>query len=158
MPRLTKKNAPSPRDIRIDRDGTWYYQGAEMVRKDIMKFFYRHLKRDLDGRYLIEYEKERYYIDVDDTPFVIKSVTCSFAGEKGADALYLLMPDDSMEKLDPSTLRVGKDNALYCTIERLGMDARFSRASYYQIAQYIEHDSNENLYYISLNGYRYPIG
>jgi uncharacterized protein len=145
-------------DIRIDKDGTWYYRGAEMIRKDIVNLFYRHIKRDTEGRYLIEYENARYYLDVEDTPYVIKSAYFSPADKKGKDVFDLLMPDDSIEKLDPSTLRAGYDNALYCTIARLGTDARFSRASYYQLARYIEHDPDKNLYYISLNGNRYAIG
>ncbi|MCG6536052.1 MAG: DUF1285 domain-containing protein [Syntrophales bacterium LBB04] len=158
MQKLEKNSLSAPKDIRIDRDGTWYYRGAEMVRKDIVNLFYHHIKQDQEGRYLIEYGDERYFIEVDDTPFIIKSVSISPDGEMGEDVVYLLMPDDSLEKLDPSTLRVAKDNSLYCTIERIGINARFSRSSYYQIARYIDHDSDSNEYYISLNGHHYSIG
>ena len=143
------------RDIRIDKDGVWYYRGAEMSRKDIVNLFYRHLKRDETGRYLIEIGNDRCYPDVEDTPFVIKAVYRSFSEEKGEDAIYLLMPDDQLEKLDPSTLRIGDDNVLYCHVAGISFEARFSRASYYQLAECIEQDPNNNLYYISLNGQSY---
>jgi len=143
------------RDIRIDKDGVWYYRGAEMFRKDIVNLLYRHLKRDETGRYLIEIGNDRCYPDVEDTPFVIKAVDRSFSEEKGEDAIYLLMPDDTLEKLDPSTLRIGDDNILYCTFGELGFEARFSRASYYQLAECIQQDSKNDLYYISLNGQSY---
>lgn len=146
----------SPKDISIDRDGIWYYRGAEMFRKDIRDLLYKNLKRDTDGRYLIEYNNDRCYIDVYDTPHVIKSLILK--EETGIITFLLQMPDDSIEKLDLSTLRVGYENALYCRIERLGIDARFSRASYYQIAQYIEYDPVSGSYFISIDGHRYDIG
>jgi len=141
-------------DIRIDREGAWYYRGAEMFRKDIVDLLYRHLRRDEKGRYLIVFENDRSYVDVEDTPFVIKAIYRSPSHERD-DSIDLLMPDGAMEKLDPSTLRVGDNDALYCTISRNGFDARFSRASYYQIAEYIEED--QDTYFISLNGHRYYI-
>jgi hypothetical protein len=142
-------------NIKIDKNGVWYYRGTEMSRKDIVNLFYRHLKKDETGRYLIEIGKDRCYPDVDDTPFVIKSVYRSFSEEKGEDAIYLLMPDDTLEKLDPSTLRIGDDNILYCKVFVSNFEARFSRASYYQLAEYIEQDIERDLYYISLNGQSY---
>lgn len=152
---MTDDAPPFQRDIRIDKDGVWYYRGAEMFRKDIVNLLYRHLKRDETGRYLIEIGNDRCYPDVEDTPFVIKAVYRSFSEEKGEDAIYLLMSDDTLEKLDPSTLRIGDDNILYCTVGDPGFEARFSRASYYQLAEYIEHDRKKDLYYISLNGQSY---
>jgi len=41
-------------DIHIDKDGLWFYRGMEMTRRDIVRLFYRHLKRDESGGYLIE--------------------------------------------------------------------------------------------------------
>ncbi len=146
-----------PRDIRIDKEGAWYYHGAEMFRKDIWQELYRHLRRDETGRYLIELGEERVYVEVEDTPFVIKSVTFSLADDKEEDVIYLHMPDDSRKILDPSSLRVGKGNTLYGALAGLGMEARFSRAAYYQIAAFIQQDSLEDRYFISLNKRRYYI-
>lgn len=157
MINVDEKSKKFLHDIRIDKDGTWYYQGAEMVRRDIVNSFYRHLKKDREGRYVIEFENDHCFVEVEDTPFVIKSVDYCASGEEGEDVIYLLMPDDSKEKLDPSTLHIGKDNTLYCTIGRDGVEARFSRNSYYQIAKYIEQKPNENRYCIVLNGHHYPI-
>ena len=151
---MKEDTQPFSHDIRIDKEGAWYYRGAEMFRKDIVDLLYRHLRRDEKGRYLIEFDSERSYVDVEDTPFVIKAIYRSPSHEK-EDSIDLLMPDGGMEKLDPSTLRIGDNDALYCTISRQGFDARFSRASYYQIAEYIEQE--HDAYFISLNGHRYYI-
>ena len=142
-------------DIRIDKNGTWYYEGAEMTRKDIVDHFYRHLKKDETGRYLIEIGKERCYPVVEDTPFVIKAIRRAYSEEKAKDIIYLIMPDDSLEILDPSTLRIGDENVLYCKIFETKYDARFSRSGYYQLAEFIEHDHEKDLYFISLNGQSY---
>jgi hypothetical protein len=142
-------------DIRIDKDGIWYYRGAEMFRKDIVQLLFRHLRQDENGWYLIELENNRCYLDVEDTPFVIKAINRIISKEKGQDVIYLFMPDDSIEELNPSTLRIGKGNILYCIMAGSGFIARFSRASYYQIAEYIEYDSEQDEYYIPLNGHNY---
>jgi hypothetical protein len=153
---MTKDSTTPEPEIRIDKEGNWYYRGAEMFRKDIVNMLYRRLTRDGTGRYLIEFENERSYPDVEDTPFVIKAIYRSLS-ETGEDVIYLRMPDESMEKLDPATLRVGPDNSLYCTIAGTGFEARFSRAGYYQIAEFIEYESEDERYYISLNSQRYYI-
>ncbi|HAR97539.1 MAG TPA: DUF1285 domain-containing protein, partial [Syntrophus sp. (in: bacteria)] len=33
-------------DIRIDKDGVWFYRGQEMFRREIVNLFYEHLKQD----------------------------------------------------------------------------------------------------------------
>jgi hypothetical protein len=146
-----------PPDIRIDKDGVWYYRGVEMFRKDILQSLYRHLKRDPGGRYLIVIGEDRAYVDVEDTPYVVQSVSCIVAEGKGEDAIGLHMPDDSMVELDPATLRVGADNTLYGIMAGLDVEARFSRSSYYQLAKYIEFDEEQHKFYICLNRQRYYI-
>lgn len=50
----TNNNDIPPCDIRIDKEGVWYYKDAEMFRKDIVNLFYQNLKLDELGRYIIE--------------------------------------------------------------------------------------------------------
>ena len=57
-------------DIRIDKEGIWYFCGEEMVRRDIVNYLYRYLKRDETGRYVIETENDRCYVMVEDAPFL----------------------------------------------------------------------------------------
>jgi hypothetical protein len=144
-------------DIAIDKDGVWSYRGTEMFRKDIVQLLYRHLKQDEDERYLVEIGEDRAYVDVEDTPYVVQSVTCIFMDGKGKDVIRLHMPDDSIDELDPSTLRIGADNALYGIMAGLGFEARFSRSSYYQLAKDIEFDAGQDKFYICLNSHRYYI-
>jgi len=124
--------------IRIDKEGIWYYGDKEISRKEVVFFFYKNLTRDQKGRYLIELENERCYVEVEDTPFsapTLRQTVC----------------------LDPDTLLVGRENVLYCTIKCGVFSARFSRAAYYQIADYIEYDVTRDVYFIPLNGQSFYI-
>jgi hypothetical protein len=141
--------------IRIDKEGVWYYKGSEMFRKEIVNLFYRNLRLDATGHYLIELENDRCYLDVEDTAFVVKSVQESLSEKKGESVFYLMLSDDSMDVLDPSTLQIGIDNVLYCCVKNGGFKARFLRAAYYQLADHIAYDENKDAYFIDLNATRY---
>jgi hypothetical protein len=144
-------------DIRIDKEGVWYYKGAHMFRKEILCVFFEHLKIDECGKYLIELKEERYYIDVEDTAFVVGAVYKTKLPDNGRYQIDVLLSDDSCEKLEMSSLHIGKDNVLYCRVKEGKFAARFSRNSYYQLAEFIEQSENGSYYFINLNGEKYLI-
>ena len=150
-------NEASPCQIRIDKEGVWYYGENEIFRKEIILLFYENLTQDQSGRYLIALGDERCYIEIEDAPFVVKSVDRKTPESKNRELIYLHLSDESREPLDPDTLRVGRENVLYCSIRKASLTARFSRAAYYQIANYIEYDTAKDAYYIFLNGQFYYI-
>lgn len=143
--------------IRIDKDGVWYYKGAEMFRKEIVNFFYQNLRQDESGNYLIELENDRCYLEVEDTPFVVRSVHRALSEKEGKTVFYLLLSDDIVEALDPETLRVGDENVFYCSVKNRRFEARFLRPAYYQLADDIEYDEEQDKYFILLDGERYYI-
>ena len=144
-------------DIRIDKEGVWYYKGAHMFRKEILSVFFEHLKIDECGKYLIELKEECYYLDVEDTAFVVGSVYKTQLPDDGRVQIDILLNDDSCEKLEMNSLHIGKDNVLYCRVKEGKFTARFSRNSYYQLAEFIEQSENGNHYFINLNGEKYMI-
>lgn len=137
--------------IKIDRNGVWFYNGMEMTRKDIVKLFYDHLKRDESGKYIIELGDDRSVIEVEDVPYVVKAVY------KKDTYMEIVLNDSTSEKLDPSSLCVGRENVLYCTVRDEKFEARFSRAAYYQIAEFIEYKDDNSSFYIPLNNRNYYI-
>jgi hypothetical protein len=141
-------------EIKIDKEGTWYYCGAHMFRKEILCVFFENLKIDECGKYLIELGEERFYLDVEDTAFVVSAVY-KMGLPKDDHNIYVLLTDDSLEILDLSTLQIGKDNVLYCRVKKGKFTARFSRKSYYQLAEFIEQSENEEMFFIKLNGQKY---
>ena len=144
-------------EIKIDKEGIWYYKGAHMFRKEILCVLFEHLKIDEGGKYLIELDEERYYLDVEDTAFVVAAVYKNKLPDDGRDQLDVLLNDDSCEKLEMNSLYVGKDNVLYCWVKEGRFTARFSRKSYYQLAEFIEKSEIGNNYFINLNGEKYLI-
>lgn len=143
-------------DIIIDKDGVWYYRGAHMFRKEILCIFFEHLKIDDCGKYYIELEEEISYLEVEDTAFVVSIVNKTKVQEEDRDQIDIVLTDDSIEKLELTSLRIGKDNVLYCRVKEGRFTARFSRSSYYQLAEYIEQENDTN-YFIQLNGKKYFI-
>jgi len=156
MNEIEREDIPSI-DIRIDKDGIWYYEGNEMFRKDILSTFFEELDRDDTGRYVIRHNGQTFSIEVEDVPFAVKSVELSSDAQGGAAFFNILLTDDSVEKLDPASLRMGKDNVLYCTVKGKRFEARFTRNSYYQFAEYIQYDSENNIYFVKLNNRVYEI-
>jgi hypothetical protein len=145
-------------NIRIDREGIWYYKGAEMFRREIVELFYRHLRKDESGNYIIELENDCCYLEVEDTAFVIKAVYCNEnRGGEGDEDISLLLSDGTLEKLNPDKIWIGRNNILYCAIKNNKFDARFSRSSYYQLAQYINHDPEKDAYFLLFDGKPYYI-
>ena len=148
-------NGLRPCLIYIDEEGRWHHKGAEIIRRDYIQDFYKNMKMDIEGRYVITWEGKRCYVDVADTAFVVWSVLYR-DGMDGRNARFILsISDDSQEELRPETLYVGKDNILYCRIKEAAFPARFNRAAYYLLAAHIE--EQDNAFYLPLNGTQYEI-
>jgi hypothetical protein len=100
-------------EIKIDKDGFWYYKGAHMFRKEILCVFFEHLKTDECGKYLIELGSERCYLDVEDTVFVVVAVYKTKISGNGREQIEIILNDDSREILEMNSLQEGRNNVLY---------------------------------------------
>ena len=60
-------------DIRIARDGTWFYLGTPIGRPALVKLFSSILKKEA-GKYYLVTPVEKVGIQVDDAPFVAVDV------------------------------------------------------------------------------------
>ena len=56
-------------DMRIARDGTWFYLGTPIGRPELVRLFSTILKKE-DGKYFLVTPVEKIGIIVDDAPFV----------------------------------------------------------------------------------------
>lgn len=142
-------------DIKIDKDGLWYYCGAHMFRKDILHIFFENLKVNDCGQYYVELNEEIYYLDVEDTAFVITAVFNLKEPSGNREKIEVLLNDDRRESLDLNTLTVGDENVMYCRVKDGRFPARFTRKSYYQLAEFIEQENN--VFCIRLNNEKYFI-
>ena len=145
----------SPCLIYIDKEGRWYHQGVEMIHREFIRLFYQNMVLDSKGRYLINWKDEVCYVEVEDTAFVVKRVSYEEGHQDRASRIHLSLSDDTKEELIPDSLYVGRDNILYCKVKSGVFPARFSRAAYYQLAEYIEEENGA--YFLPLYGQKYYI-
>ncbi len=144
-----------PCNIRIDKEGKWFYMGIEMIKKEIINDLYRYLDRLEDGRYILNMNGQRCIIEVEDCPFVVVGVNIIEKRDKSPSAYILKLNDDGTEELIPETLFIGKENVPYCMVKRGRFQARFSRPAYYQISSKIE--ERGGIFYLPLKDKRYMI-
>jgi uncharacterized protein len=145
-------------EIRIDREGVWYYRDVEMTRTEIVQYFYQHLHRDSQGNYQIVLNQERCSIHVDDVPYVIRSVSVKFAGsDESLRSMIISLSDGCHEELDPETLWIGDKDILYCRVKEKEHEARFSRQAYYQFAKHIEYDPHQDRFFLVIGDRSYTL-
>lgn len=135
--------------IFIDKEGRWFYQGLEMIRREVVLLFYQHLHRDKQGQYLIRLGGQECHLEVEDTAFVVLRIDLQSGGE-GKAWFRIWLNDDSQETLNLDTLFVGQRNVLYCWVKEGRFPARFQRQAYYQLAEHVQEDNGK--YLVSLNG------
>lgn len=142
-----------PCQIYIDEEGRWFHKGMEMIHREYVRLFYRNMDLDDRGRYVIEWQGSRCYVDVADTAFVVRSVTRQ--DDAGWAKFLLSLSDDTEEELLPDTLRVGERNVLYCRVKGRRFPARFKRPAYYELARHVAEEGGR--FYLPLNGVKHPI-
>jgi len=129
--------------IRIARDGTWYYQGSPIRRKELVCLFASCLKRDAEG-YWLETPAERGRIEVEDVPFLAvelfwsKGPCPACACDSGGQVLTFRTNVDEMVTAGKDhPIRVARD-IITCQptpylMVRDGLEARIGRAVYYEL-------------------------
>lgn len=125
-------------DIRIARDGTWFYRGLPIARLPLVRLFSTVLRRDADGSYWLVTPAERGRITVDDAPFVAVEVTVAGEGRE-QQLIFRTNVDDSVAADSDHPLRVVNDAATgepnpYVLV-RNGLEARLSRPVFYELVE-----------------------
>jgi hypothetical protein len=82
LPPVHKWNPPfcGDLDMRIARDGTWFYLGTPIGRFELVKLFSSILRKDGDAYFLVT-PVEKVGITVDDAPFVAQDFNVTGEGE-----------------------------------------------------------------------------
>lgn len=123
-------------DMRIARDGTWYYHGSPIGRKELVRLFASVLSRDDAGDYWLVTPAEIGRVTVEDAPFIAVALTAE--GEGRNQVLRFRTNVGDTVTLDPEhPLRVDVDAATgepvpYVGV-RSGLEARLSRSVYYEL-------------------------
>ena len=127
-------------DLRIAKDGTWYYMNSPIGRHEMVRLFSTVLRKDESGYFLVT-PVEKLSIKVDDVPFQV--VRMQHFGE-GKDQTL------SFETLTDDKIVAGADNPIRIEIDkktdepspylfiRGGMEGRIARSVYYELVQLAE--------------------
>jgi hypothetical protein len=128
-------------DIRIGRDGTWFYHGSPIGRKPLVKLFASVLRRDVNGAYWLVTPAERGRIKVDDVPFT--AVEVNVAGSGASQRLtFRTNLDDEITAGATHPIRVhygpGSEEPRPYILVRDGLDARILRPVFYELVEFAE--------------------
>jgi len=148
-------------DIRIGRDGTWFYHGSPIGRKPLVKLFASVLKRDEAGDYWLQTPVEKARIQVEDAPFVavemtVKGTGCdqSLSFRSNLDEDIDAGPEHPLRfAFDPAT----EEPSPYVLV-RPGLEALIVRAVFYDLVDLAVEDTETHMFGVWSGGAFFPLG
>jgi len=138
LPPVERWNPPFCGDIdmRIARDGTWFYLGTPIGRPALVRLFSTILKREGDAYFLVT-PSEKVGIRVDDAPFVAVDFSATGKGE-GQVLTFETLTGDSAAAGPDHALRVERapdgEPSPYIHIRR-NLEALIDRKSFYRLVE-----------------------
>ena len=128
-------------DMRIAREGTWFYLGTPIGRVELVRLFSTILRRDGDDYFLVT-PVEKVGITVDDAPFVAVDFEVSGEGQGQVLVFETNMGDFTTAGPD-NPIRVERDPetgepAPYVHV-RAGLEALIDRKSFYRLVEIGSH-------------------
>lgn len=150
-------------DIRIGRDGTWFYHGSPIGRKPLVKLFASVLRRDDAGDYWLVTPAERGKIKVDDVPFT--AVEVNAAGSGPAQTLtFRTNLDDEVAADAHHPIRIahtadGREPRPYILV-RDRLEARILRPVFYELVELaqMQRIGDEEVYGVWSREQFFPLG
>ena len=148
-------------DIRIARDGQWWYLGTPIGRKELVRLFASVLKLE-GGRHYLVTPVEKIGITVDDAPFVAVDFEVSERGPAQAITFETNVGDRTVAGPE-NPIRVTRDPETgepspYVHVRR-GLEALIDRKSYYRLVEIGEHEEVEGKRWFGLRsgGVFFPV-
>jgi hypothetical protein len=137
--------------LSIDPEGRFLHRGEPITHARTLEVLWRSLHRDATGRWRVAIGREQGYVQVDETPWVIRAV------ELDGDRAVLRLAGGREEPLDPATLAVAPDGVLRCRV-REGERARFSRGAQIALGLALEEDpAGTGRWVLALGGARWAV-
>ncbi len=122
-------------DMRIARDGTWFYLGTPIGRAPMVKLFSSILKKEGDAYFLVT-PAEKVGITVDDAPLLAVDVTASGTG-RDQILHFLTKTEDEVDASAANPIEIRMKNgepAPYVHV-RAGLYALIDRKSFYRMIE-----------------------
>src|SRR5215472_9198328 len=124
-------------DMRIARDGTWFYRGSPIGRPALVKLFASVLRRESDGRYWLVTPVERGRIEVEDVPFLAVALTVQGEGCE-QELIFRTNMDDIVTAGPDNPLRVetaATGEPTPYILVRDDLEARLVRSVFYDLVE-----------------------
>jgi hypothetical protein len=126
--------------IRIDREGRFVHEGAEVRHEGLRRALFRWLDAEPDGRVVLRLDERRFaYVDVDDTPLVAGAARLD--GEGPGERVLLALSDGSEEALAPETLTVDDAGALRARVRGGKLEARLGTSAVAALAERLSEEA-----------------
>jgi uncharacterized protein len=136
--------------LRIDREGAWFHDDAEVTHAGVLASLRDNLQVDDRGHYL-QIGPVRVPVEVEDAPFVIVRV------EREGDGLVATRNDLGREPLAVETLTVDERGIPRCRVKDGRFTARLDRAATYQLLQLVEPGEGARPAALVLGSRRWPV-
>jgi uncharacterized protein len=138
-------------DMRIARDGTWFYLGTPIARPALVRLFSSILRREGD-RYVLVTPVEKVGIRVDDAPFVAVDFTVTGA-ETTAQIAFTTQVGDIVVAGADHPVRVSYNAAGQPSpyvLVREGLEALIDRKSFYRLVDLGVHAVHEGAHWFGV--------
>lgn len=149
-------------DMRIARDGTWFYLGTPIGRPALVRLFSTVLRKDTDGKTYLVTPVEKVGITVDDAPFIAVEMHAEI--RNGEQVLtFRTNVGDVVEAGREHPIRfetaVGNDGVKPYVLVRGRLEALLARSVMYELVALGEHVevNGETVFAVTSNGETYPI-
>lgn len=122
-------------DMRIARDGLWYYLGTPIGRKNLVKLFASIIRKDGDDYFLVT-PVEKVGIKVDDAPFVAVDFTISGTGQEQSVSFITNMDEEVIASSSkPLRVEIAPDTGEVSpyVLVRSNLEALIDRKSFYRL-------------------------
>jgi hypothetical protein len=144
-------------DMRIARDGTWFYLGTPIGRFELVKLFSSILRKD-DDKYFLVTPVEKVGITVDDAPFVATDFDAEGTGSGQILTFHTHVGDMAMAGPD-HPIRVERDPETgepspYILV-RSNLEALIDRKSFYRLVDLGAH--HDDWFGVWSSGQFFPI-
>ncbi|MCS6915623.1 MAG: DUF1285 domain-containing protein [Myxococcales bacterium] len=138
--------------IVLDAEGQWLHQGQPFTNERVRQLFHRSIDRTPGGTWVLHIPPFTYPIQVEDTPYHVRSL--HMVGQGPQERVVLHLSDASEEDLVPATLRLVAGR-LYCAVKGGRFQARFNRPAYYALLERLE--EHDGQYWLRLAGQLVPL-
>ncbi|UCO96563.1 DUF1285 domain-containing protein [Metapseudomonas lalkuanensis] len=149
-------------DMRIARDGTWFYLGTPIGRKPMVKLFSSVIRKDGEDYFLVT-PVEKVGIQVEDAPFVAVQLQVEGAGQEQQLRFITNVEDEVVAgavhplrvELDPET----QEPSPYVLV-RTNLEALIHRNVFYQLVELAEPREIDGIAWLGVwsGGEFFPIG